>query len=251
VEYVACAGVSRADPRAARGESRVLMRKDDIQTSSLPQARVALRCLVAISLLLAAIGAAGQLVLYLSHPGKTLQVVISRFDLNGEGTIPSWYSTVLLFSAAALLWLVSRRDQKGLGRHWLVLAVIFVLLSLDECASLHERTIKPLRDKLHTSGVFYFAWIIPAMAMVATLGIAYLPFLRRLPRKTQRLFVAAAVLYLMGAVGMEMVSGVWVQQHDEANLTAAMLAVPEELLEMIGVSVFIYALLHYQSTGDR
>lgn len=198
-----------------------------------------------IALLLVVMGTLTQVNLYLGHPGKLMEVIISRFDLNGEGNIPAWFSAMLLLVAGLILIGIGRQDDTGWRKHWLTLGVIFILLSLDENASLHERTIKPLRDHLHTHGLLYYAWLIPAIAFVGIVALSYLPFLLKLPRKTAILFIVSGAIFVSGAVGMEMISGIWVEKHDETNLTSAMLSVVEESLEMAGTILFIYATLAY------
>lgn len=198
-----------------------------------------------VAAMLVVIGVATQMWLYLGHPGKSAEVLIGRFDLNGEGNIPAWFSAMLLFLTGLTLLCIGRQDGTSWRGHWMALGTIFILLSLDENASLHERTIKPLRDQLQTSGIFYFAWLIPALIFVAGVLIFCLPFLLKLPRKTAILFVVAGAIYLSGAVGMEMISGVWVEKHDETNLTSAILSAVEETLELAGTILFLYANLDY------
>lgn len=64
-------------------------------------------------------------------------------------------------------------------------------------------------------------------------------------------FLAAASLYVGGAVGLEMVAGRYEDlsgiSEPALDTTLAMLASGEELLEMAGIVVFIYALMSYMS----
>jgi hypothetical protein len=48
-----------------------------------------------------------------------------------------------------------------------------------------------------------------------------------------------------GALGMEMVCGYYADAVGQRNLIYGLLASVEEILEMVGVIVFIYALLSY------
>ncbi len=90
------------------------------------------------------------------------------------------------------------------------------------------------------------------------LAALYLRFLLHLPRRYRALFVLAGVLYVGGAVGMELVS--WhhrwalmeaTQGDLEAKLAAsnvmsyALLAVVEETMELVGTAIFLYSLLCY------
>jgi hypothetical protein len=131
------------------------------------------------------------------------------------------------------------------ARYWAGLAVVFLFLSLDESASFHELTIMPLRQRLGAGGFLYSTWIVPAAAFVAVLGLVYLRFLARLPARTRWLIAASAVVYLSGTLGLEAVSGRHEDLHGFRNLTYAMLVTAEETLEMLGIVLFIHALLTY------
>src|SRR5262245_8976364 len=63
------------------------------------------------------------------------------FDLDGEQTIPAWYSSMLMWTAAGLLALQAALASSTRQRtrwHWWVLAAIFAYLSLDESVNFHE-----------------------------------------------------------------------------------------------------------------
>ena len=64
-------------------------------------------------------------------------------------------------------------------------------------------------------GPLFYSWVIPGAALVALLGIALLRFLRSLPRTTRRRLWAAGVLFLSGAIGLEMVGGAYAAVHGE------------------------------------
>jgi hypothetical protein len=173
-------------------------------------------------------------------------VRLAWFD--GEGNIPAWYSASLLLLCALLLAAIAaahRQQRTGPVVRWLILSSIFVFLSLDEIAQLHELSIRPLRDTFHTTGFFYYGWIIPAGVCVALFTLAYLPLLRKLPSSTRWLFLLAGSLYVGGALGVEAVSGRHASLHGEHNLIYHLIVTVEELLEMAGLVVFIYALLDY------
>jgi hypothetical protein len=213
------------------------------------------RCALALSLIVlllvaASLGASYLALVPVANPFllKARESVIRLVWLDGECNIPSWFSSCLLFIASQLLALITlaHRRDRSVSR-WLLLSLIFLFLSLDETAQLHELSIAPLRDTFHTSGLLRYPWIIPGGIAVAILGVSYLRFLGNLPRNTRRLFVAAAVIYVGGAVGLEALSGRQSSLHGEHNLAYHLIITAEELLEMTGVVVFIYALLDYIS----
>jgi hypothetical protein len=168
--------------------------------------------------------------------------------VDGEGNIPAWYSAMLLLVCALLLasiTLAQRYQSGGKLAGWLLLTVIFLFLSLDEIAQFHELSIAPLRNRFEASGFFHYAWIVPAALCVVLFVLGYLRFLARLPARTRQLFLLAGAVYVAGALGAEAISGKQASLHGEQNLTYHAIITVEELLEMSGVVLFIYALLDY------
>ncbi|MEG3932659.1 MULTISPECIES: hypothetical protein [unclassified Microcoleus] len=112
--------------------------------------------------------------------------------------------------------------------------------------SLHEiLIINDLGKALHLGGFFYFIWVIPGALFVVVTGLAYLKFLLHLPRKTRDCFLLAGSIYVGGALGMEMVTGYYADAVGQRNLMYGLMTSVEEIMERVGVIVFIYALLSY------
>ena len=215
------------------------------------QPRKTVLFLTAIALVL--VGAGLAMTVYRYGLGYTdLRWFWEYFDLGREANLPTYFSSGLLLIASLLLaWIarVKRRREAAFDRHWLVLALIFFYLSVDEAARLHEFVYEVLSHfQVHGSGIFYHVWVVPFLAAAALVGLAYLRFLFHLPAKQRFLFVAAALLYVGGAIGFEMFQGVVMEAQGRDNLTYHLSIVVEEAMEMGGVLVFIYALLHYIGT---
>jgi hypothetical protein len=66
-----------------------------------------------------------------------------------------------------------------------------------------------------------------------------------LPKRILQLFILAGVVFVSGAVGMEMIGGMHSEVNGEDNVTYAMMYSFEEFLEMSGAVVFMYALISY------
>lgn len=185
-------------------------------------------------------------------------------DAGDENTIPTWFSSAQLLLCSLLLAAIAlAQSRRGgpYGRHWGALSVIFALFSLDEAASIHEALGKQLERLLGTTagfepgGLVSSFWVVPAAALALVVLVAYLGFIAHLPRTTRRLFLFAGALFLSGALGMEMLEAQVVSAYGgEAGLEGArglpkvavgLLTSVEELLEMLGVAVSVYALLDY------
>lgn len=169
------------------------------------------------------------------------------FDFQLENTMPSYFSALLLMAAAGLIAVIGlalRDARRPWWRHWLGMSLVFVFLSCDEMLALHERLMFPVRNALGTSGLLYSAWVIPYGIAVLILGFIYLRFLLALYPKTRVRFLVAGALFMMGAVVLEVLSGAEWEQYQTRTLLLEGYILFEDLFEMAGVIVFIWALLH-------
>jgi len=199
---------------------------------------------VCLSAAIFLLGVARELII--AHFGtETPLQDLRQIALDAEHSAAAYYSALLLLACATLLFAISRLTRRGGGSdvpRWTLLAVIFAAMSVDEAVSFHEVLITPLRETFDLSGMFYFAWVIPGAILVALLGLYYLPFLLRLPRRSASLFVLAGTIYVGGALGMEMVAGFLADAH--GSLTASpylVAAVIEEGMEIAGLTIFFLA----------
>lgn len=159
------------------------------------------------------------------------------FSLSYEGNVPTFYSAAILSLAAILLAfsaLAARKNGDGFVPHWSILAFGFLYIAIDEVFSIHEMA----GGWANLSGVLYFSWVVPAAALVLVLGLAYVRFLRHLPRRTAIRFLIAGTLYVGGAVVMELPLGYWTEKHGSHNLGYGLIDAVEETLEMLGVNLF-------------
>lgn len=193
---------------------------------------------------------AGQLSIHTLGPQRLLGLG-ELFDLNGEGNVPTLFSTFALL-CSSILFVAIAVAKKGVGSsyrlHWAGMAIAFLYLAVDESVALHERLIYPVRSTLQTSGVLYYAWLVPYGVLLILVCLAYVKFLLHLPEKTRRSLIAAAIVYLSGAVGFELLGGRHDELYGHENLTFVFLSTCEEFLEMSGVVMLIHTLLSYIST---
>ncbi|MEK0082140.1 hypothetical protein [Benzoatithermus flavus] len=167
------------------------------------------------------------------------------FDLDRENNVPTMASTMGLLAAAALLAVVARDERRRaspLRHHWTALAMGFVLLALDEGASLHELFNGPVRGVLHEPG-FAAAWVLVGGGGAILVGLAFLPFLLRIRPETARLFILAGVIFLGGAIGLEAIGSEILEHWPRMSYPFQIEAIIEETLEMVGIACFVLALL--------
>ena len=173
---------------------------------------------------------------------------MNLFELDREWNVPTLFAAMNLFFCSVLLCIIAlakKKERNQFYHYWITLSIIFFYLFMDEIIQLHEESIRPLRNMLHTSGIFFFAWIIPASIFLLIFFIIYLKFLISLSSKIRLLFIISGSLYLLGAIGGEVIGGQYQTIHGISNLTYALITDFEEFLEMVGILVFIYTLLSY------
>ena len=181
-------------------------------------------------------------------PEHKIVKLMNRFDIGFEPSLPNWYSSMTLLAASVLLALIGlsrNRLRQRFSFHWFVLAVLFLGLSIDEGVRFHEMIHTVIVSRMDVHGIFYFPWVVPALIFVGIVGLSYVPFLKNLDRRTAFYFVSAGAIYVLGAVGMDMAGGVVVEQFGMDSFSHTMTQLFEELFEMLGVVLFLYALLDY------
>lgn len=189
----------------------------------------------------------GQLMAH-QYGDPYLKGFVPLFYLDGEANIPTWYSAFVLLAAASLLALISlhsRSCEDPNSRYWGGMAALFAFLSLDEVAQIHEYPIEPIREALNGVGYLYYAWVIPAGILTAAVALLLWRFVMDLPRRTRNLFILAAAIFVGGALGVEMISGNHIYHYGDGNLGYVLIITIEESMEMVGVVIFIHALLDH------
>ena len=171
------------------------------------------------------------------------------FDLNDENNIPTLFSFFLYVTAAKLLgWIAyeSWASHRQLANRWAALSIVFAWLSLDELLALHEGWIAPLRGYFQTSGPMYFIWQLPYVILLAVLCVFCIPLWKSLPKEIRRWIIAAAGIFLSGVIVFESLEGwYWSTLGERQDAAFMLLATAEEVFEMSGLVVLIYALLEY------
>ncbi len=207
------------------------------------------------------------------------------FDLNQEQNIPAWYASVLwfaVFQLAALNYVLECR-AKSTEPHkwvWLLFALLFLVASADEVATIHEHVgsflqdlvVPTIRSQIATffirngfgpeSFVVHFStsrspWILfYAPFLLAAGGFCWLFLWRRFAydRHLRHLMVAAALCYIV-AESFDYVQGM---RSPPINLIPQPLGLSwpvfldltvmiEELLEDLGTVCIIVALAKHLS----
>ncbi len=175
------------------------------------------------------------------------QLVSIYFNFDQEANFPSLYSALTLGFCSYLLAMITTYKKNVKSKyiqHWQGLSFIFLFLAIDENCSIHELLIPILKGVINAKGFLYFPWVIPAFCLVIIFLIVFRKFILALPVKTKFLFLLAGFIYILGALGMELVGG-YIADNYGYNTVYGIASSIEELLEMFGIVIFINALLTY------
>ena len=169
-------------------------------------------------------------------------------DLGRESNLPTWYSAVQWFTIAELLAIFAQRNFRlAQFRSWLLLMLplIFLTLSIDEVAVVHERLgtkidiLFPGGSRQNTlfsiTGIWMFVIGIPFIALVGILILSVRTYFRRTPGAFTKIVVGMAIT-LAGALGIETLAN-----FVGSNSAHTMLQViSEELCEMLGSTIVLW-----------
>lgn len=175
------------------------------------------------------------------------------FDLREEANLPQFYSSLLMLCSAALMFMAHRASPIPLARWgWRLPALIFLFLAADEVGQIHEKTIKFTRTILGGGdlGAFNYAWVVPYSVLVFAFAVWGIGFLRAMNnRRTATGLVVSGVVFVSGALGMEMVEGA-LMHHGRDSLVMWTAYTVEESLEFTGLLLLLRTLLsHLRRNG--
>jgi hypothetical protein len=169
------------------------------------------------------------------------------FAFGLEQSLATWFSSFVLAYCAVLIGLIAweRTTHKmPFARHWAYLCMIFFALSADEVAGFHENVSVTISGVVETSGLFFFAWVIPALVIVVGFALAYASFAYHLPPRIRWWFIGALATFIFGALGMEMLSGLYLDYRPRDGWFSVMIII-EEGTEMLGACWLAHAMLVY------
>jgi hypothetical protein len=141
------------------------------------------------------------------------------FNLDGERNVPATFSGLLWLVVSLLAYLTGRAEE-GRALAWKVLAVLFVLLAIDEVAEIHE----------HLQYYAGIDWQLLYLPIALAAGVAWIVVGRSLRsrRKSFWPFVGATVCGLVA----QPLEALQIDSHANPRPGFRVMVVSEELLEM-------------------
>ncbi|MBN1512292.1 MAG: hypothetical protein JXB13_09780 [Phycisphaerae bacterium] len=194
-------------------------------------------------------------------------------NLDREANLPAWYSSIKLLATAVLCALIfaAERGKAAAERHfrltplWLAVGGVFLFLSVDELASLHEGVARfvmrefpfglDLREAVLAGDRQRdaFAWVILLSPFIAGTAAFFLVFFYQRFRGRPAVLrpALAGVACFILAIGCEATMYGFPALHEwTANdLSRYQLAlIVEESGEMLGTSLLVLALMRYRGS---
>jgi len=172
--------------------------------------------------------------------GPKIFVFGALLNFDGEKSLPTLWSVLLLIFAAFLIFLNGVAEPRRRWRsRWSLLFAIFIFLSIDEFASIHEQLVSVLAPYGFT-GFLRYSWVIPYGILSLLLGAFYAPFLLALPGRVRWRAILAGGVYIAAALGLETVGGYCATLGDRTCFRLEVIA--EESGEIVGMTLFIMAM---------
>ena len=172
------------------------------------------------------------------------QDFFDAINLDEEFNLTAIYSGMLIGMASFLLNKLGELSGKGGKQNWKILSKVFLFLAIDEIFQIHELFVIPeLSQYVHPS--LSSIWVIPYAIISVYFAIKLIPFFISQGRRIFQLSLASGAIYVAGAIGIEACNS-WLVITGEISRQGfwyEAIAGIEEILEMTGIILFIYALL--------
>lgn len=155
--------------------------------------------------------------------GTEIGALRRLFNNTREDGLGSWFAVTQTTLVALTLWLVvavaRRMHSRGVALGWVILALFFSYMALDDGAMVHERVGTAFKELHRQEGAASwrgrvlaafptYAWQLVFVPVFGALGIFMLAFLwRQLVEPWARLSVVAALGCFALAVGLDFVEG--------------------------------------------
>jgi hypothetical protein len=193
-----------------------------------------------------ALGLAHVVGVWAGSPGSKLRTFL---NLDAEANLPTWYSSSQLLAIGVLFALAAywRTDTARRGRVLIgLLAAVFVLLSLDETATIHE-WLGQKSDALllgghrngtafWRTGIWMFVVGLPFVALFLSLLHAVREYLKPVPGVFGRLLGGALLLFGAALIPETIVN--FIPKQSSARMIEVVI---EEVGEMMGATTILWA----------
>ena len=171
---------------------------------------------------------------------------IDWFHPNREGGGSAWVGSMFLAGCGFGLIITGGLIRSSGQEHWqswITLAGVLFFASLDESLEIHENfgwaVVSAL--KLESSSFNHFlCWAITYIVVLGSIALNNLNAIRKLPRVTIQGAILAATIFLVGAVGLDLLQSIWQDYQGSDGYVMNIMVLIEETMELAGCGIFIH-----------
>lgn len=175
------------------------------------------------------------------RPDQGWNLLWTAFDIGSEGNVAVWFASTMWLLVGALAALAALTSDRFRTSWWVFAAVAFAA-SADEAAQLHERLFfvgDHLAPLLPID--LYYSWVIPGTVIALVVAALLLRLVLALRTRVTIGLIGSAVVFLLGALVIESISGFVERDQGRSDLYVAIMYV-EETFELVGVTWAVIAL---------
>lgn len=182
--------------------------------------------------------------------GSPSWIVTRLVDLDDEGSIATWFSSMQLFVVGLLFFLKSRHAsaiELPSATFFCILGLGFIFLSIDEAAAIHEKINALLKQGAFMPrfkgdhGIWIFVYVLLAGIFLSFTLRNFIALWRR-SRRIASIMAIGVLTFVIGAVFFEII-GYQFLRNDMTSWRYVTEVALEEFLEMLGISIVLYGAL--------
>ena len=195
-----------------------------------------------------------SLLLHDAYNNQITELLVEKFSFDLERNFPTYFSSLILFSSSVLFFLIgsARKNNPGENNHkyWLGLGLVFLFLSADEAAHIHEHLDTDLIWGAYEAvGLLAWPWVLIYGGLVGFFVLAYFKFWLRLPSPFKWSYFATGAVYVGSALGFEMLEAFeYSTNQDTRTSTYYVLVSLEEFFEMSAIVFLVFINMKYLVT---
>ena len=165
-----------------------------------------------------------------------------------EGNLPTLFSSLMFMLNGLLFYLIYANSKQNNGidtKYWLGLCLVFLFLGVDEGTKIHKNIGDFTENFVEAEGFLYYPWVLSYVSLFLLAVFYYFRFYLRLDEKLQLRLALSAIVFLSGAVGLEIISAEEAYANDTDTIKYSVLYTTEEILELTGLLLLVDGLLSY------
>lgn len=177
--------------------------------------------------------------IYVWPDNRIIRDIAFRLGVDNEASLPTWFAQFLALVSAGLAYFLARNAKsRPEKKTWWAVAIVLLLISIDEVAAIHELVLQGLHIWADLDSVSFInsAWLLLLPIILFSAGLLVWTIDKGLYEWQRRQLLVAIAVYLSGAVGVELLAS---QADKSSFIYIAFWTTLDEGLELIGLWLFV------------